>query len=129
VSGSPAFRRSAIASLALVPLIRSTPCLSFGCGNLAFLIGALMGGAAFPCPAAIPVAPAMAAATATAEAASRTARDSLSRPGFFIWVHLLSSEPRGGSGGLSCEGGRGGRAFAPWRPPCLLRSAAAAPEV
>src|SRR5213075_2722479 len=79
----------------LVPLIFSRPWLSFACVDLAFVIGALVGGAAFPCPATIPAAPAMTAATATAEATSRTARRPLSRVRFFICVRLLSSEPRG----------------------------------
>src|SRR6266487_4991872 len=70
----------------------STPSLSFGCLNLAFLGGyevlpALFAAAAFPCSAAIPAAPKRAAVTTTAAAASNTGRpvrDSLSRTRFFI---------------------------------------------
>src|SRR6266542_5931053 len=70
----------------------STPSLSFGCLNLAFLGGyealpALFAAAAFPCSAAIPAAPKRAAVTTTAAAASNTGRpvrDSLSRTRFFM---------------------------------------------
>src|SRR6266545_7020457 len=49
-------------------------------------------------------------------------RDPLSRIRFFICACLLFVR-RGRLGDLVClgDGGDGGRAFAPWRPPCLLR--------
>ena len=107
IAGLPACRRSAILSLASVPLTLSTPCLSFGCLNPDFLdecvgLSALMTGAAFPGPATTAAtAPTTQTATITAEAAShdagRTARDSLSRIRSFIGARLLSSEPRRGS--------------------------------
>ena len=103
IAGLPACRRSAILSLTSVPLIVRTPCLSFGCLNRTFLDGcetfsALIPGAAFPCPAAIPVAPATAVARATAEAAKRAARDAFSRMRLFIGACLLSGEPRAAHG-------------------------------
>jgi hypothetical protein len=89
IPGRPACRRSAILSLASVPSIVSTPCLSFGCLNLSILCAAdaLATGAACPCPATIPKTPATATTTATAEAASHTGRavrDSLSRTRLFM---------------------------------------------
>jgi hypothetical protein len=77
IAGLPACRRSAILSLASVPLTISTPLLSFG-------------DAALPGRATIADATATAVATATAEAASRTPRDFLSRVKFFIRARLLS---------------------------------------
>src|SRR6266540_5316389 len=116
MSGRPARRRSAILSLVLVPLIVSTPCLSFGCLNLASLAGCealsdLMGGAATPRPATIPAVPATTAATATVEAASRArraVRDLLSRMSFFM-VFLSELVD------LSCAKDTGGRRLFPRR--------------
>ena len=100
-AGLPALRRSAILSRALVPVIVSTRCLSFGRSNLTFFACAALTDApvdaAFPESAAIPAAPAMTAAMATAEAASSAARDSFVRMWFFICARPLSFEPRGGS--------------------------------
>src|SRR6266498_3468446 len=124
MSGWPACRRSAILSLALVPLTVSTPCLSFGSLNLAALGGyeawpARTEGAAFTAPAMIPAV--TAAATAVSQIGRRV-RDVLSRMRCFICVRLLSMS-RGATRGLSCpgDGGDGGHAFASWRPPCLCR--------
>ena len=62
--------------------------------------------------------------TAASRRAGRCACPSR-RMRFFICAGLPSSEPRGRLPiGLSRDGGRGGRAFAPWRPPVFALSRA-----
>ena len=91
--GWSAFRRSAILSRAPVPVIVNRPCESSALLVLTCDALAAVTAAALPGSATIPAAPAATVAASAADA-SRTARDSLSRVGFFICARLLSSEPR-----------------------------------
>ena len=128
IAGLPACRRSAISSLAGVPLTLSTPCWSFACLGPDFWseCGALVGPGAGRGTSCVGHFRRCAGAGHDQQPPANTERNALSRMCFSICARLLSSEPpRLGITRVGGDGGDGGRAFAPWRPPCLSSALAA----